>query len=41
MEKIKDFIETTLLIAFSLLLLLLMLIDHMICRVLGIESEEE
>ena len=40
MERIKDFIETTLLIALSLLLLLLMLIEHVVCTVLGITEEE-
>ena len=40
MERIKDFIETTLLIAFSLLLILLMVIDHVVGTVLGIAGEE-
>lgn len=40
MERIKDFIETTLLIAFSLLLILLMVIDHVVGTVLGITGEE-
>ena len=40
MERIKDFIETTLLIAFSLLLILLMVIEHVVCTVLGISGEE-
>ena len=40
MTKIKDFIETTLLIAFSLLLVLLMIIEHVVCTVLGITGEE-
>ena len=40
MERIKDFIETTLLIAFSLLLILLMVIEHVVCTVLGITGEE-
>ena len=40
MERIKDFIETTLLIAFSLLLVLLMVIEHVVCTVLGITGEE-
>lgn len=40
MERIKDFIEDTLLIAFSLLLILLMVIEHVVCTVLGITGEE-
>ena len=40
MKQIKDFIETTLLIAFSLLLVLLMVIEHVVCTVLGITGEE-
>ena len=40
MERIKDFIESALLIAFSLLLLLLMLIEHVVCTALGITGEE-
>jgi len=40
MTKIKDFIETTLLIAFSLLLILLMVIEHVVGTVLGITGEE-
>ena len=40
MERIKDFIETTLLIAFSLLLVLLMVIEHVVGTVLGITGEE-
>ena len=40
MERIKDFIETTLLIAFSLLLILLMVIEHVVGTVLGIKEEE-
>lgn len=40
MERIKDFIETTLLIAFSLLLILLMVIEHVVGTVLGITGEE-
>lgn len=39
MERIKDFIETTLLIAFSLFLVLLMVIEHVVCTVLGIREE--
>lgn len=40
MERIKDFIETTLLIAFSLLLLLLMIIEHVVGTALGMTEEE-
>lgn len=40
MERIKDFIESALLIAFSLLLILLMIIEHVVCTVLGITGEE-
>ena len=40
MERIKDFIEDALLIAFSLLLVLLMVIEHVVCTVLGITGEE-
>lgn len=40
MTKIKDFIETTLLIAFSLLLVLLMVIEHVVGTVLGIKEDE-
>ena len=40
MTKIKDFIENALLIAFSLLLVLLMVIEHVVCMVLGITEEE-
>jgi hypothetical protein len=40
MTKIKNFIEDALLIAFSLLLVLLMVIEHVVCTVLGITGEE-
>lgn len=40
MERIKNFIEDALLIAFSLLLVLLMIIEHVVCTVLGITGEE-
>ena len=40
MERIKNFIEDALLIAFSLLLVLLMVIEHVVCTVLGIKEEE-
>jgi hypothetical protein len=40
MERIKNFIENALLIAFSLLLVLLMVIEHVVCTVLGITEEE-
>lgn len=40
MERIKDFIENALLIAFSLLLILLMVIEHVVGTVLGITGEE-
>lgn len=40
MERIKDFIEDALLIAFCLLLVLLMVIEHVVCTVLGITGEE-
>ena len=40
MERIKNFIENALLIAFSLLLILLMIIEHVVCTVLGITGEE-
>jgi hypothetical protein len=40
MTKIKDFIEDALLIAFSLLLILLMVIEHVVGTVLGITGEE-
>lgn len=41
MERIKDFIETALIIIFSLVLLLLMIVDYAICRLLGIEGSED
>lgn len=40
MERIKNFIESALLIAFSLLLLLLMLIEHVVGTLLGITEDE-
>ena len=40
MKQIKDFIESALLIAFSLLLILLMIIEHVVGTVLGITGEE-
>lgn len=40
MKQIKDFIEDALLIAFSLLLVLLMVIEHVVGTVLGITGEE-
>ena len=40
MTNIKNFIENALLIAFSLLLVLLMVIEHVVCTVLGITGEE-
>ena len=40
MTKIKNFIEDALLIAFSLLLVLLMFIEHVVCAALGIKEEE-
>lgn len=40
MKQIKNFIEDALLIAFSLLLILLMVIDHVVGTVLGITGEE-
>lgn len=40
MKQIKDFIEDALLIAFSMLLILLMVIDHVVGTVLGIAGEE-
>jgi hypothetical protein len=39
MGRIKDLIENALLIAFSLLLILLMVIEHVVCTVLGIKEE--
>lgn len=36
MRKIKDFIETALIIIFSLALLLLMIVEHVICTVFDI-----
>ncbi len=40
MERIKDLIENALLIAFSMLLVLLIVIEHVVCTVLGITEEE-
>lgn len=40
MKQIKDFIESALLIAFSLILILLMVIEHVVGTVLGITGEE-
>ena len=40
MERIKNFIEDALLIAFSLLPVLLMVIEHVVGTVLGITGEE-
>jgi len=40
MERIKNFIESALLIAISLLLILLMVIEHVVGTVLGIKEEE-
>ena len=40
MKQIKDFIEDALLIAFSLLLVLLMVIEHVVGTLLGITGEE-
>jgi hypothetical protein len=40
MKQIKNFIEDALLIAFSMLLVLLMVIEHVVGTVLGIKEEE-
>ena len=40
MKQIKDFIESAMLIAFSLLLILLMIIEHVVGTLLGITGEE-